>query len=88
MKKVIGVSIIMPVYNEEQYIREAIDSILEQTYPFIEFIIVNDASTDRTDAIVRSYADERLVYLTSSVHQGTYKCRNRAVRGQRDSILP
>lgn len=87
MKKEIGVSIIMPVYNEEQYIREAIDSILEQTYPFIEFIIVNDVSTDRTDAIVRSYADERLVYFTSSVHQGTYKCRNRAVRGAKGQYL-
>ena len=80
MKEKIWISIIMSVYDEEQYVQEAIDSILWQTYPFIELIIINDASTDRTDTIVRSYTDERLVYLDSSEHQGTYKCRNRAIQ--------
>lgn len=50
------VSIILPVYNGEKYIRESIDSILEQTYSNIELIIVNDASTDKTSEIISEYA--------------------------------
>ncbi|WP_081415362.1 glycosyltransferase family 2 protein [Parabacteroides massiliensis] len=87
MKEKIWISIIMSVYDEEQYVQEAIDSILWQTYPFIELIIINDASTDRTDTIVRSYTDERLVYLDSSEHQGTYKCRNRAIQMAKGQYL-
>lgn len=80
MNQEIFISVIIPVYNGEKYIRESIDSILKQTYNFIELIIANDASTDRTNSIVRSYTDERLVYLASSEHQGSYKCRNRAIQ--------
>ena len=80
MNQVIFISVIMPVYNGEKYIREAIDSILQQTYPFMELILINDASTDQTDTIIQSYSDERIVYLVNSGRQGTYKCRNRAVQ--------
>ena len=53
-------SVVMSTYNDERYIREAIDSILNQTYPFFEFIIVNDGSTDNTLRIIRSYNDSRI----------------------------
>ena len=56
------VSIIIPVYNGEQYMREAIDSALAQTYENIEIIVVNDGSTDSTDEIARSYGD-KIVYI-------------------------
>lgn len=42
----------MSVYNEEKYIQEAIDSILKQTYPDFEIVIVNDGSTDKTKDII------------------------------------
>jgi glycosyltransferase involved in cell wall biosynthesis len=52
----------MPVFNGERYIREAIDSILGQTYPHFEFVIVNDGSTDDTSKILQDYArrDDRI----------------------------
>lgn len=52
------VSIIIPVYNGSNYMKEAIDSALAQTYKNIEIIVVNDGSTDNTDEIARSYGDK------------------------------
>jgi glycosyltransferase involved in cell wall biosynthesis len=51
-------SIIIPVYNGSNYLKEAIDSALAQTYKNIEVIVVNDGSTDDTDNIARSYGDK------------------------------
>jgi len=59
------VSIIIPVYNGSNYLREAIDSALAQTYKNIEIIVINDGSSDegRTEAIAKSYGDKiRYIY--------------------------
>lgn len=56
------VSVIMPVYNGEKYIRSAIDSVLNQTFQDFEFIIINDGSIDNTENIVKSYKDKRIRY--------------------------
>lgn len=58
------VTIIIPVYNGSNYIRDAIDSALNQTYRHIEIIVVNDGSNDdgKTDQIIRSYGD-KVIYL-------------------------
>jgi len=53
----------MSVYNEENYVAAAIKSILNQTYPYFEFIIINDGSTDNTDTIIKSFDDDRIVYI-------------------------
>ena len=62
------ISVIMPVYNAERYVADAIRSILEQTYSHFEFIIVDDGSTDGTVKIIHKCAGRdsrvRLVYLT------------------------
>lgn len=52
------VSIVIPVYNGSNYMREAIDSALNQTYRNIEVIVVNDGSTDKTDEIAKSYGNK------------------------------
>jgi glycosyltransferase involved in cell wall biosynthesis len=57
------VSILMAVYNGEKYLREAIDSILNQTFTDFEFLIVNDGSTDSTENIILSYTDVRIRYI-------------------------
>ena len=60
------ISVIMPVYNGEPYLREAIESILNQTYRQIEFIIINDGSTDNSWHVIKEYAqnDCRILALT------------------------
>ena len=52
------VSIVIPVYNGSNFMREAIDSALAQTYPNIEILVVNDGSTDNTREIALSYGDK------------------------------
>lgn len=72
----VTVSVIMPVYNEEKYISYAIDSILAQTFTDWELIVVNDASTDRTEEIVRSYTDPRIKYYTYEENKGNPYAQN------------
>ena len=57
------VSVVMPVFNAELYISEAIESILGQTYTDFEFIIINDGSSDGTESVIKSYTDDRIVYI-------------------------
>ena len=57
------VSVIMPVYNGAMYLKEAIESILSQTYHNFEFIIINDGSTDDSEQIILSYDDSRINYI-------------------------
>lgn len=74
------ISAIMPVYNGEKYIRETIDSILNQTFTNFEFIIVNDGSTDDTQEIVESYNDERIKLYKLRENLGVGAASNYAVR--------
>ena len=64
------VSVVMTVFNEQKYLSKAIDSILAQSYPFWELIIVNDGSTDRSDEIIRTYDDERIRYFAYKENKG------------------
>ena len=54
------ISVLMPVRNGEEYIREAIDSVLKQTFTDFEFIIMDDGSEDKTVEIIKSYSDSRI----------------------------
>jgi glycosyltransferase involved in cell wall biosynthesis len=57
------VTVLLPVYNGEEYLKSAIDSILTQTYTDFEFLIINDGSTDNTEQIILSYTDPRIRYV-------------------------
>lgn len=65
------VSVIIPVYNGEKYIRESLDSILAQTYPRTEVLVMDDASTDGTPAILESYGD-RVRVIRQPKNRGIY----------------
>ncbi len=80
----VKVSVIMPAYNSEVYIRESIDSVLAQSFTDFELIVVDDGSTDTTAAIVESYTDSR-IRLIRQANQGVSVARNTgldAARGQ------
>jgi len=86
------VSIITPTYNHERFIGQCIESVLGQTFPHWEMIIVDDESTDGTEAIVRRYDDPRVTYIRQA-HVGPYRMAetyNRALdraRGEFIAIL-
>ena len=73
------VSIIMSVYNSEDYLKKAIDSILGQTYANLEFIIIDDASTDRSLDIVKSYNDKRILLIKNEVNIGLAASLNKGI---------
>jgi len=75
------VSIIMPSYNTGRFIKETIESVLAQSYPAWELIIVDDCSTDDTDDVVSQYlADKRIRYIKNDTNSGAAVSRNRALR--------
>lgn len=64
------VSIVLPTYDGAKYIRQSIDSCLNQTYKNIELIIVDDGSTDETCEVAKSYKEERIKYLRHEENRG------------------
>jgi len=64
------ISVVLPTYNGAKYIRQSIDSCLNQTYTNIELIIVDDGSTDDTPEIVKSYTDKRIKHLRHKKNKG------------------
>lgn len=73
------VSIIMPCYNTATYVKDAIDSVINQTYSNWELIIVDDHSSDSSVDIINEFHDNRIVLLINERNQGAAFCRNRAL---------
>lgn len=76
------ISVILPVYNAEEFVYQAIASILSQTYTNFEFIIINDGSTDRSLDIIKRFDDERIILLDrknkgliESLNEGLEVCK-------------
>ncbi len=76
------VSVIMPVYNGEKYLADAVESILTQTFTDFEFFIIDDGSTDGTAEIVKHYAnrDKRIRFLQHERNQGQTAAQNRGIK--------
>jgi glycosyltransferase involved in cell wall biosynthesis len=78
MKESPLVSVIIPVYNYERYLGEAIESVLNQTYKHLEVIVVDDGSTDQSGEVARSFAGRGVRYWPQ-VHAGIGPARNKGV---------
>ncbi|HYO77547.1 MAG TPA: glycosyltransferase [Thermoanaerobaculia bacterium] len=76
-------TVLMAVFNGGAYLREAIDSILAQTFTDYEFLIVDDGSTDDTPSVLRSYRDARIRVLTNERNLGLTASLNRGLRDAR-----
>ena len=83
------VSIITPAYNAAEYIVETIESVLAQTYPNWEMLIVNDCSKDNTAAIVQSYAtkDKRIKLINLKQNSGAAVARNTAIQNAKGRYI-
>jgi glycosyltransferase involved in cell wall biosynthesis len=81
----VKVSVLMSVYNDDRYLRQAVDSVLAQTFTDYEFIIVDDGSSDESTSILDGYTDPRIVRLRNEQNIGLADSLNRALmiaRGQ------
>jgi glycosyltransferase involved in cell wall biosynthesis len=74
------VSVLMSVYNGEQYLREAVESILSQTFYDFEFLIIDDASTDASVRIIQSYNEPRIKLVQNASRMGLTRSLNRGIQ--------
>lgn len=74
------VSIILPVYNSQEYIKEAIESISSQSFKDWELIIIDDASSDQTPNILKKYKDKRIIGLKNDRNMGVAISLNRGLK--------
>lgn len=91
------VTVLIPLYNKAEYIQECIQSVLNQSYPNLEIIVVDDGSTDGSQDIVRCITDERISFHQNPVNLGTAGNGNKcfdlvktpyAIRQDADDVMP
>ncbi len=83
------ISVIIPLYNHEKYIKESVHSVLEQSIQDFELIIINDGSTDNSEEVVKAIKDDRIKYFYQD-NQGAHNTINRGIQlaeGEYISIL-
>lgn len=86
--KEVYISVIIPVYNAENYLKECIDSVLNQTYSYFEVILINDGSTDNSKDICDSYSrmDERVKVITQK-NAGVSVARNTGLKNAKGDYI-
>ena len=82
-------TVLMPVYNAEKFLKDSIGSILKQTYSDFELLILDDASTDNSLKIIKAYAkeDKRIKILVNKNNQKQAKCRNRLLKNSKTEFI-
>lgn len=81
------VTVFMALYNGEKYIRQAINSVLQQTFKDIELLIIDDGSIDNSVAIVQEYSDSRIRLLQNGQNLGLFRTRNKGVEESRGKFF-
>ncbi len=81
------ISVIIPVYNGAKFIKDAIESVLAQTYRDYEIIVVNDGSTDNTEEVLRPYIEKGVVRYFYQENQGVSAARNKGIKEARGEYI-
>jgi len=79
------VTVIIPVYNGEKFIRQTLDSVLAQDYSAIEILVVNDGSSDGTQEVLNSYSDR--IHVVWQANQGVAEARNNGIRAAKGKYV-
>lgn len=80
------VSVIIPAYNQSHYLAAAVQSVIDQTYPDLEIIIVDDGSTDNTPQVTRQFSDSRIRYIRQA-NRGLAAARNTGINAAQGELL-
>jgi len=81
------VSVLLPTYNSGKYLKEAIDSIINQTYTHFELLILDDGSTDNTADIIERYSDNRIIYHNEQTNRGIVYQLNKGIDLAKGSFI-
>lgn len=81
------VSVVIPLYNREKYVRSAVDSILSQTFSDFELLVIDDGSTDGSIAVVQSYSDPRIRFVRNNTNLGVSATRDKGIQLARGEYL-
>jgi glycosyltransferase involved in cell wall biosynthesis len=87
MEESVQISVVLPVYNGEKYLSQAIDSILNQTFGKFEFIIINDGSSDSTLDIISKYNDNRIKIVNNIKNEGLIDSLNKGLSMSRGKYI-
>ena len=80
------ISVIIPTFNRGNYIRSAVESVLTQTYPYVEVLVIDDGSTDQTGDVIKSIKDSRVKYFFTS-NKGNYFARNTGLENAQGEFI-
>ncbi|MFN8445501.1 MAG: glycosyltransferase family A protein [Caldilineaceae bacterium] len=80
-------SVIIPAFKQAEYLGQAIESVLQQTYTDLECVVVNDCSPDHTEEVVKRYNDPRVIYIKHEQNQGLPATRNTGIRGSSGELI-
>ena len=80
------ISVVIPVYNGEEYVKRCIDSVLSQTYTDYEMIVVNDGSTDSSEQIIKGIKSDKIKYIYQK-NKGAAAARNRGISEAKGEYL-
>lgn len=81
------ISVILPVYNCEKYLKQSIESVLTQTFTDFELIIINDGSIDGSEGIIKSFSDERIVYVKNETNLKLIASLNKGIKIARGEYI-
>jgi glycosyltransferase involved in cell wall biosynthesis len=81
------VSVVIPAYNQAEFLAETLQSVLNQTYHNFEIIVVNDASTDNTDDVMAQFTDPRVTYIVHEKNQRLSAARNTGMNTSKGEII-
>ena len=81
------VTVVIPVYNREKYLGIAVDSILSQTFPDFELLVIDDGSIDRSIDVVLSHSDPRIRLVCNNTNLGVSTTRNKGIQLARGEYL-
>jgi glycosyltransferase involved in cell wall biosynthesis len=81
------ISVILPVYNAEKFLKESLNSILGQSYTNLEIIIINDGSSDNSQSIINSYSDDRIICIHQEQNMGLIPSLNNAIHSAKGDFI-
>ena len=81
------ISVVIPLYNKAKFICGTLDSVLQQDYSNLEILVVNDASTDESLKVIKTYSDSRIKIINNKTNQGLSESRNIGIKNSKGELI-